>query len=63
MGGGLFLKAGGGFLNGRWLLKRCQCRREFCFTWVSPNQCIIGLFQLFVGRLLKGSYPYIQVEV
>ena len=33
---------------------RCQC--EYCFTWISPNQCIIGLFQLFIGRLLKGSY-------
>ena len=40
-----------------------RCQREFCFTWVSPNQCIIGLFQLFIGRLLKGSYPYIRVEV
>jgi len=40
-----------------------QCQREFCFTWVSPNQCIIGLFQLFVGRLLKCSYLYIRVEV
>ena len=44
-------------------LDQFRCQREFCFTWVSPNQCIIGLFQLFVGRLLKCSYPYFRVEV
>jgi len=41
-----------------WLSIRCQC--EYSFTWVSPNQYIIGLFQLFVGRLLNSSYPIFE---
>jgi len=37
-----------------------HCQREYSFTWVSPNQYIIGLFQLFVGRLLNSSYPIFE---
>jgi len=36
------------------------CQREYSFTWVSLNQYIIGLFQLFIGRLLNSSYPIFE---
>jgi len=37
-----------------------RCQREYSFTWVSLNQYIIGLFQLFVGRLLNSSYSIFE---
>jgi len=44
-------------------LSRMRCRREVCFSWVSVEVTLFGLFQLFVGGKVRIRNTLNQVQI
>jgi len=42
---------------------RLRCRREVCFSWVSAEVTLFGLFQLFVGGKVRIRNTLNQVQI